>query len=95
MYLDSDTAGHLIEAAATAVTEQPDGFNAALDAMPAAIYVTDTEGTITYYNRSCVKLAGRTPAVGRDKWCVTWKLFTTDGDDLPHDQCPMAVELVD
>ncbi|WP_245222406.1 sensor histidine kinase [Pseudomonas moraviensis] len=28
-----------------------------------------------------------------DLWCVTWKLFNTDGTYLPHDQCPMAVAL--
>src|SRR5262249_43511513 len=40
-----------------------------------------------------VELAGRTPTIGSDEWCVTWKLFWPDGRPLPHDQCPMAVAL--
>jgi PAS domain S-box-containing protein len=63
-----------------------------LEALPAAVYTTDAEGRITFYNRAAVELSGRTPQLG-DMWCVTWKLFTTDGSALPHDQCPMAVAL--
>ncbi|MBD8151005.1 PAS domain S-box protein [Pseudomonas fluorescens] len=63
-----------------------------LEALPAAVYTTDAEGRITFYNRAAVELSGRTPQLG-DQWCVTWKLFNTDGSYLPHDQCPMAVAL--
>lgn len=63
-----------------------------LEALPAAVYTTDAEGRITFYNRAAVELSGRTPQLG-DQWCVTWKLFNTDGTYLPHDQCPMAVAL--
>jgi PAS domain S-box-containing protein len=64
-----------------------------LDALPAAIYTTDEYGKITYYNRAAADLAGREPTLGVDEWCVTYKLFTLDGQPLPHDQCPMAVAL--
>lgn len=37
--------------------------------------------------------AGREPQLGEDRWCVTWKLFTIDGDPLPHSDCPMAVSI--
>jgi hypothetical protein len=37
-----------------------------------------------------VEFAGREPRLGRDRWCVTWKIFTTTGDVMPHDRCPMA-----
>ena len=30
------------------------------------------------------------PQLGQDRWCVTWRLYTTDGDRMPHDRCPMA-----
>ncbi|MBT2338429.1 PAS domain S-box protein [Pseudomonas fluorescens] len=63
-----------------------------LEALPAAVYTTDAEGRITFFNRAAVELSGRTPQLG-DLWCVTWKLFNTDGSALPHDQCPMAVAL--
>ena len=64
-----------------------------LDRLPVAIYLTDVHGTITHFNRACIALAGRTPTVQHDKWCVTWKLYTLDGTALPHDQCPMAVAI--
>jgi len=64
-----------------------------LAAIPAAIYTTDAEGRITYFNQAAVELAGRTPQLGTDEWCVTWKLYWPDGTPLPHDQCPMAVAL--
>ena len=64
-----------------------------LAAIPAAIYTTDAEGKITYFNEAAVELAGRRPTLGSDEWCVTWKLYNPDGSPLPHDQCPMAVAL--
>jgi PAS domain S-box-containing protein len=64
-----------------------------LAAIPAAIYTTDAAGKITYFNQAAVDLAGRTPTIGSDEWCVTWKLYWPDGTPLPHDQCPMAVAL--
>src|SRR5579871_1101279 len=64
-----------------------------LAAIPAAIYTTDAGGRITYFNQAAVELAGRTPAIGGDEWCVSWKLFNPDGTQLPHDQSPMAIAL--
>jgi PAS domain S-box-containing protein len=64
-----------------------------LDALPAAIYMTDATGRITYFNRAAAELAGREPEIGKDRWCVAFRLFTPDGKALPHDQCPMAVAL--
>ena len=45
---------------------------------------------MTYWNHACVEFAGREPQLGQDRWCVTWKLYTTTGEPLPHDKCPMA-----
>ena len=61
------------------------------DQFPAPVYATDASGTITYFNPACVEFAGRTPALGNDQWCVSWRLQTDDGAELPHDQCPMAL----
>jgi PAS domain S-box-containing protein len=66
-----------------------------LDALPAAIYTTDASGTIDFYNRAAAELAGRTPEVGKDKWCVSWRLYSAKGDPLPLDKCPMAVSLAE
>jgi PAS domain S-box-containing protein len=64
-----------------------------LNALPAAVYTTDAKGRITFYNEAAVEMSGRRPELGKDEWCVTWKLFTPDGASLAHDQCPMAVAL--
>jgi PAS domain S-box-containing protein len=64
-----------------------------LQHLPAAIYTTDADGRLTYFNDACVEFSGRTPVLGDDSWCVTWKLYHNDGTPLPHDQCPMAVAL--
>ncbi len=50
-------------------------LRAALDELPAAIYVTDAEGVITYFNPACIDFTGRRPEVGQDRWCVTWRLW--------------------
>ena len=90
MHLNTDTASLLIEAAVSAVRSNPDTFCEVLDQLPAAVYVTNNDGVVTYFNQACVALAGRTPIAGSDKWCVTWKLYTADGEQLPHSECPMA-----
>jgi PAS domain S-box-containing protein len=67
-------------------------FRDLLQALPAAIYTTDANGRVTFFNRACIEFAGRTPKIG-DKWCVTWKLFRPDGTPLPHEDCPMAIAI--
>ena len=61
-----------------------------LDDIPAPLYVTDSAGYVTYFNASCIGFSGRMPTTGKDRWCVSWKLYTDTGEPLPHDQCPMA-----
>src|SRR5439155_10405729 len=68
-------------------------FEELLEALPAAIYTTDAAGRITFFNQAVVELSGRTPRLGIDEWCVTWRLYWPDGRPLPHDECPMAMAL--
>jgi PAS domain S-box-containing protein len=68
-------------------------FREMIDALPVAIYTTDADGRITHFNSACVEFSGRTPELGSDHWCVTWKLYHSDGTPLAHDKCPMAVSL--
>lgn len=90
MTISFDAAESLL-AKALHILEKGEGtLWAALGELPAPIYVTDANGVITYYNPACVTLAGRTPTLGKDRWCVTWKLYTNEGAFLPHDKCPMA-----
>lgn len=68
-------------------------FRDMVDTLPAAIYTTDAEGRLTHFNPAAVKFSGRTPELGTDQWCVSWKLYYPDGTPMPHDQCPMAIAL--
>lgn len=77
-----DTALHAISSAPA--------WRSVLDELPVPIYTTDVDGAVTYWNRACIEIAGRVPQLGKDRWCVTWKIYTTTGEFLPHDQCPMA-----
>jgi PAS domain S-box-containing protein len=61
-----------------------------IEALPAAIYTTDADGRIQFYNRAAVELWGREPALRDEHWCGSLRLFTPDGRPLPHDECPMA-----
>ncbi|WP_421577302.1 PAS domain S-box protein [Shinella sp. M31] len=74
------------------IRENERNFRDLLEALPAAVYTTDAEGRITFFNRAAVEMAGRVPALG-DEWCVSWRLYRTDGSFLPHDQCPMAIAI--
>ena len=65
----------------------------ALDALEVPVYATDHQGVISYFNPACVDFSGRRPALGKDSWCVSWKLYTEDGDFLPREKCPMAVAI--
>ena len=90
--LDSSQPDALLDSALAAI-EDGDGCRAELDKIRIPIYTTDTQGLVTYWNQACVDFAGREPQLGSDRWCVTWRLFTLDGDPLPHEQCPMAVAI--
>jgi len=64
-----------------------------LEALPTAIYTTDTEGRITFYNDAAVDLWGCRPELGTATFCGSWRLYHPDGRPMPHDQCPMAQAL--
>src|SRR5580704_7196664 len=68
-------------------------FRKIVDEMPAAIYVTDAVGRITYFNEAAATLWGHRPTVGTSEWCGSWKLFWPDGRALPHGECPMAIAI--
>ncbi|MDB5446046.1 MAG: hypothetical protein JWQ97_1363 [Phenylobacterium sp.] len=93
MYAPPEMADQMLQQALAVVRSGDEALLSALDELPAAVYVTDAEGVVTYFNPACIDFSGRRPEVGQDRWCVTWKLYTDDGAFLPHDQCPMAVAI--
>jgi PAS domain S-box-containing protein len=64
-----------------------------IDALPAAVYTTDEQGFLTHFNPAARALAGRTPALGKDQWCVSSKLYQSDAKPLAHENSPMAQAL--
>jgi PAS domain S-box-containing protein len=64
-----------------------------LNVLPVAIYTTDAEGRITFFNEAAAEFWGVRPKLNSDQWCGSWRLFTPDGEPLPHDQCPMALTI--
>jgi two-component system, chemotaxis family, CheB/CheR fusion protein len=65
-------------------------FRQVLDLLPAAVYITNASGRITYYNEAAAALWGHHPQLGVSEWCGSWKLYWPDGKPLPHHECPMA-----
>lgn len=80
---------HILCTALDALSTVAD-WRRALDQLTVPIYVTDADGAVTYWNLACVEFAGREPQLGRDRWCVAWKIYSTTGEPMPHDQCPTA-----
>lgn len=68
-------------------------FREIVERLPVALYTTDADGYVTYFNRAAADLVGREPVLGRDRWCISHKLFRTDGSPLPFEDCPTAVAL--
>jgi PAS domain-containing protein len=93
--LSSDFIPESIVSQTLALLESGDGsLFGLLEELSAPVYVTDAEGVVAYFNSACIQFAGRTPIIGEDRWCVSWKLYTDSGDFLPHDRCPMAEAIV-
>src|SRR3954454_5215956 len=82
--MNNDTPSGMLARAISAVRNGGGGLLRMLNELPAAIYITDTQGVVTHFNQTCIAFAGRTPRVGQDSWCVTWKLYTEEGEYLPH-----------
>ncbi|HXI93254.1 MAG TPA: PAS domain-containing protein, partial [Blastocatellia bacterium] len=70
-------------------------FRHLLETLPAGAYTCDPEGLITYYNQHAVQLWGRAPTLNNlvDRFCGSFRLFSTDGSAITHDRCWMALAL--
>ena len=64
-----------------------------LDALPVALYTTDAEGWITYYNQAAADFWGRRPKLNGEQWCGSFRLYHPGGIPLAHGDCPMAISL--
>lgn len=73
-----------------AVLESERKLRFVLTGLPVAVYLTDADGYISDFNESAVELWGRKPNIGVDRWCGSAKLYNIIGEQIPHDDCPMA-----
>jgi len=64
-----------------------------LEALPVAVYITDAEGRITFYNQAAADLWGHRPKLGTDFWCGSWRVYWPDGAPMAHHECPMATAI--
>ena len=99
----SHTDGHLLKviaggrpaaagSAGKAARRREERYRRFLDALGVAVYTTDADGHITFFNEAAATFWGRRPALG-EEWCGSLRIYRTDGEYLPHDQCPMAIAL--
>ena len=63
-----------------------------LDALGVAVYTTDANGRITFFNEAAAVFWGRRPVLG-EEWCGSLRLYWSDGRPMRHDECPMAIAL--
>ena len=72
-------------------------FGRVLGNVPAAAYVCDQDGLITYFNRRAAEIWGREPFLNdsRDRYCGSSRIFTREGAPLSHEKCWMARALME
>ena len=68
-------------------------FRKLLGALPAAIYVTDAVGRITYCNQAAIDLWGAKPRFGEDQWSDLCRFYHSDGRSMALEDCPSEIAL--
>ncbi|HEX5760757.1 MAG TPA: ATP-binding protein [Thermoanaerobaculia bacterium] len=74
------------------VQSSEQAFRRLLEKLPAGAYTCDPQGLITFYNQKAAEIWGREPRLNdpRDRFCGSFKLYSTDGAAICHDECWMA-----
>jgi PAS domain S-box-containing protein len=67
-------------------------YRTLFDLVPVAVYACDADGLIQEFNQRAVELWGREPKKNdpKEKFCGSFKIFSSDGRSMPHAKCPMA-----
>ena len=86
--------GDVVPGSATARVDRrrADRYRRFLDALGVAVYTTDADGRITFFNAAAATFWARRPALG-EEWCGSLHLLWPDGSPMRHDECPMAATL--
>lgn len=67
-----------------------------VEIMPAAMFLCNEAGLITYYNPLAAELWGRHPRLNdaEDRFCGALRLYHPDDSPLPHEQSPTAIAML-
>lgn len=68
-------------------------FRNMIENIPEAVYTCDNLGFIQVYNKAAVRLWGREPLIGKEKWSGSWKILNTEGFELNIENSPMAMAI--
>src|SRR5262245_25579011 len=81
--------------AEASLRESEKRFRLLLETLPVAAYTCDAEGLITYFNPRAVEVWGRAPKLNdpAEHFCGSFRLYSTDGTPIRHDQCFMALAI--
>jgi PAS domain S-box-containing protein len=81
--------------AEAASRQSEERFRRLLDTLPVAAYTCDAEGLITYFNERTVEAWGRRPKLNAsvERFCGSYRLYSSDGAQIPHGQCWMALAI--
>ena len=83
----------VLGAAMTAQDNEVRRFEQILQALPVAVYTTDTAGNVAFYNAAAVALWGERPEIGQSQVSDSWRLCWPGGGPVLHDECPAAIAL--
>src|SRR5438552_2472574 len=72
---------------ATVAEATAEQYRTFLESLAVAVYTTDAQGRITFFNQAAVDLWGRRPELG-EEWCGSLRLFHRDGRPMDHADCP-------
>ena len=72
------------------LSNQKSHFEQVLHTLPTAFFTCDAQGHITMFNDAAVALWGRTPVLGVDLWCGSYRILTTDGRTVQQADFPLV-----
>ncbi len=64
-----------------------------VETLPVAMYTLDENGYMQLFNSAAVTLWGRTPQIGKDRWCGSYKATSVNNLDMPVEQYPIVKAL--
>ncbi|TWI50930.1 PAS domain S-box-containing protein [Pseudomonas duriflava] len=76
-----------------ALRESEQHLREVLEGLATAVYTTDAQGYLTFYNEAAVKLWGYRPQLGECRWCGSWQVLRPNGQALPPDEYPITITL--